>query len=72
MLRAIIGYILGFISGVLLLASFTTPSSETRMTMIVFSILLFIANIVFAHLHHKKMRDKYYSRLKNGAKSWSF
>jgi hypothetical protein len=35
-----------------------------------FSIITFVAAVVFAHRHHIKMRNKYYDRLKNGVSEW--
>ena len=69
MLRAIIGYILGFLSGALVIVAITaTPS--TIFFAVTFSIITFVAAAVFAHRHHIKMRNRYYDSLKKGANKW--
>ena len=69
MLRAIIGYVLGFLSGALVIVAITaTPSAI--FSAVTFSTVTFAAAVVFAHRHHVKMRNKYYDNLKKGANKW--
>ena len=70
MLRAIIGYILGFLSGALVMIAILTAKPDTVLFTVAFSIITFIAVVIFAHRHHIKMRNKYYNKLKNGASKW--
>ena len=67
MLRAAIGYVLGFLSGLLAAAAFAFP--DTRPTVIAFAALTFAGSVVFAHVHHVRMKNKYYNKLK-GAERW--
>ena len=64
MLRAIIGYILGFLSGALVIVAISTAKPDILFFTVIFSIITFVAAVVFAHRHHIKMRNKYYDRLK--------
>ena len=70
MLRAIIGYILGFLSGALVMIAILAAKSDIIFFTITFSIITFIAVVIFAHRYHIKMRNKYYNKLKNGASKW--
>lgn len=70
MLRAIIGYILGFLSGALVMIAILAAKPDTVFFAVAFSIITFIAVAIFAHRHHIKMRNKYYDKLKNGASKW--
>lgn len=70
MLRAIIGYILGFLSGVLVMIAILAAKPDTVFFTVTFSTITFIAVAIFAHKHHIKMRNKYYNKLKNGASKW--
>lgn len=70
MLRAIIGYILGFLSGALVIIAILSAKPVTVFFTVTFSIITFIAVAIFAHRHHIKMRNKYYNKLKNGASKW--
>lgn len=70
MLRAIIGYILGFLSGALVMIAILTAKPDIVFFTVAFSIITFIAVAIFAHRHHIKMRNKYYNKLKNGASKW--
>lgn len=70
MLRAIIGYVLGFLSGALVMIAILAAKPDTVFFTVAFSIITFIAVVIFAHRHHIKMRNKYYDRLKNGASEW--
>lgn len=70
MLRAIIGYILGFLSGALVIVAILAAKSNIIFFTVIFSIITFIAAAVFAHRHHIKMRNKYYDNLKKGANKW--
>lgn len=70
MLRAIIGYILGFLSGALVMIAILTAKPDTVFFTVTFSIITFIAVVIFAHRHHIKMRNKYYDNLKKGANKW--
>lgn len=70
MLRAIIGYVLGFLSGALVMIAILIAKPDTVFFTVIFSITTFIAVVIFAHRHHIKMRNKYYDKLKNGASKW--
>lgn len=70
MLRAIIGYILGFLSGTLVIIAILSAKPDTVFFTVAFSIITFIAVVIFAHRHHIKMRNKYYNKLKSGASKW--
>lgn len=70
MLRAIIGYILGFLSGALVIVAISTAKPDILFFTVIFNIITFIAVVIFAHRHHIKMRNKYYNKLKNGASKW--
>ena len=70
MLRAIIGYILGFLSGALVMIAILAVKPDTVFFTVTFSIITFVAAAVFAHRHHIKMRNKYYDNLKKGANKW--
>ena len=67
MLRAAIGYVLGFLSGLLAAAAFAFP--DIRPTVSVFAALTFAGSVVFAHVHHVRMKNKYYDKFK-GAERW--
>ena len=70
MLRAIIGYVLGFLSGASTMVAIITATPSAIFFAVTFSIITFIAVVIFAHRHHIKMRNKYYNKLKNGASKW--
>lgn len=70
MLRAIIGYVLGFLSGALVMIAILTAKPDTVFFTVTFSIITFVAAAVFAYRHHIKMRNKYYDNLKKGANKW--
>ena len=70
MLRAIIGYILGFLSGALVIVAILAAKSNIIFFTVIFSIIIFIAVVIFAHRHHIKMRNRYYDNLKKGADKW--
>lgn len=70
MLRAIIGYVLGFLSGASTMVAIITATPSAVFSAATFSIITFVAAIVFAHRHHIKMRNRYYDRLKNGVSEW--
>lgn len=70
MLRTIIGYILGFLSGALVMIAILAAKPDTVFFTVTFSTITFIAVAIFAHRHHIKMRNKYYNKLKNGASKW--
>ena len=70
MLRAIIGYILGFLSGALVMIAILAAKPDTVFFTVAFSIITFIAVVIFAHRHHIKMRNRYYDSLKKGANKW--
>ena len=70
MLRAIIGYILGFLSGALVMIAILTAKPDTVFFTVTFSTITFIAVAIFAHRYHIKMRNKYYNKLKSGASKW--
>lgn len=64
MLRAIIGYVLGFLSGASTMLAIIAATPSAIFSAATFSIITFVAAVVFAHRHHIKMRNKYYDRLK--------
>ena len=70
MLKAIIGYILGFLSGTLVIIAILSAKPDTVFFTVAFSIITFIAVVIFAHRYHIKMRNKYYNKLKSGASKW--
>lgn len=70
MLRAIIGYVLGFLSGASTMVAIITATPSAIFSAVTFSIITFVAAAVFAHRHHIKMRNKYYDNLKKGANKW--
>lgn len=70
MLRAIIGYVLGFLSGASTMVAIIAATPSAIFSAVTFSIITFVAAVVFAHRHHIKMRNKYYDRLKNGVSEW--
>lgn len=70
MFRAITGYVLGFLSGASTMVAIITVTPSAIFFAVTFSVITFIAAVVFAHRHHIKMRNKYYDRLKNGVKEW--
>ena len=70
MLRAIIGYVLGFLSGALVIVAISTAKPDILFFTVIFSIITFIVVVIFAHRHHIKMRNKYYNKLKSGASKW--
>lgn len=70
MLRAIIGYVLGFLSGASTMVAIITATPSAIFFTVTFSIITFVAAAVFAHRHHIKMRNKYYDNLKKGANKW--
>ena len=70
MLRAIIGYVLGFLSGASIMVAIIAATPSAIFSAVTFSIITFVAAAVFAHRHHIKMRNKYYDRLKNGVSEW--
>ena len=65
MFRATIGYILGFLSGASVMVAIITATPGAMFSTAAFSIITFIAAVVFAHRHHIRMRNKYYDKLKN-------
>ena len=70
MLRAIIGYVLGFLSGASIMVAILVAKSNIIFFTVTFSIITFIAVVIFAHRHHIKMRNRYYDSLKKGASKW--
>lgn len=70
MLRAIIGYVLGFLSGASTMVAIITATPSAIFFAVTFSIITFVAAAVFAHRHHIKMRNRYYDSLKKGASKW--
>lgn len=70
MLRAIIGYVLGFLSGALVMIAILAAKPGTIFFAVTFSIIIFVAAAVFAHRHHIKMRNRYYDNLKKGVNKW--
>ena len=70
MLRAIIGYVLGFLSGASTMVAIITVTPSTIFSAVTFSTVTFVAAAVFAHRHHIKMRNKYYDNLKKGTSKW--
>ena len=69
MLRAFVGFILGFISGMMVMVSIITPSAQIKIIALIFSIMMLLLSVTFAHLRHKRKRNEYYNRFKGG-KVW--
>lgn len=69
MLRALVGFILGFISGMAVMVSIITSSTQIRTMTLIFSVIMLLLSVTFAHLHHKRKRNEYYNRFKGG-KIW--
>lgn len=69
MLRALVGYFLGFISGMMVMISIITPSAQIKTMALIFSIMMLLLSVTFAHLRHKRKREEYYNRFKGG-KVW--
>lgn len=69
MLRALVGFILGFISGMMVMVSIITPSAQIKTMALIFSIMMLLLSVTFAHLRHKRKREEYYNRFKGG-KVW--
>ena len=70
MLRAIIGYVLGFLSGASTMVAIITATPSAIFFAVTFSIITFVTAVVFAYRHHIKMRNKYYDNLKKGVNKW--
>ena len=69
MLQAFVGFILGFISGMMVMVSIITPSAQIKIIALIFSIMMLLLSVTFAHLRHKRKRNEYYNRFKGG-KVW--
>ena len=69
MLRALVGFILGFISGMMVMVSIITPSAQIKTMALIFSVTMLLLSVTFAHLRHKRKREEYYNRFKGG-KIW--
>jgi biotin transporter BioY len=69
MLRALVGFILGFISGMMVMVSIITPSAQIKTMALIFSVMMLLLSVTFAHLRHKHKRNEYYNRFKGG-KVW--
>ena len=69
MLRGAIGYLLGMVCCLLMVANyFKSPLTGKHgdfIVSIILSVILFIMLMIWCHKHHVKMRNKYYDRFKN-------
>jgi len=65
MFRALIGYICGFISGMLLIPAFIA-GQDSLIVAIIFAIVALVSCILIAHFYHKKKRQEYYDKIKKG------
>ena len=66
MFRALVGYIFGFISGIMVISALCSANNGNLIISIGFAILLLISSILIAYFHHKKKRQDYYNKIKNG------
>lgn len=66
MLRALIGWIFGFISGFLVFSGFITGDTFTAYVSIAMSAITLIGCIVFSKRHHDRKKKEYYDRIKGG------
>lgn len=71
MFRALIGYICGFISGMFLIPAFIS-GEDSLIVAIIFAIIALVSCILIAHFHHKKKRQEYYDKIKNGRENKYF
>ena len=69
MLRALVGFVLGFISGMMVMVSIIASSAQVRAMTLIFSVIIFLLSVTFEHLHHKRKRNEYYNKFKGG-KIW--
>jgi len=69
MLRALVGFVLGFISGMMVMVSIIASSAQVRAMTLIFSVIMLLLSVTFAHLHHKRKRNEYYNKFKGG-KIW--
>lgn len=67
MLRALIGWVLGFVCGVITIAS-VGSGKDVRSVAVFVIVASLIFCLTFAHKHHLKKRKEYYDKL---TKSWS-
>ncbi len=65
MFRAFIGYICGLISGMLLISAFIA-GQDSLIVAIILAVVALVSCILIAHFHHKKKRQEYYDKIKNG------
>jgi len=65
MFRAFIGYICGLISGMLLISAFIA-GQDSLIVAIILAVVALVSCILIAHFHHKRKRQEYYDKIKNG------
>lgn len=65
MFRALIGYICGFISGMFLISALIS-GKDSLIIAIMLAIVALVSCILIAHFHHKRKRQEYYDKIKNG------
>ena len=68
MLRALIGWVLGFVCGVIAIPAFAGPEKDVFWVAVVAIVASLAFCLTFAHKHHLKKRKEYYDKL---TKSWS-
>lgn len=65
MFRAFIGYICGFISGMFLISALIS-GKDSLIVAIMLAIVALVSCVLIAHFHHKRKRQEYYDKIKNG------
>lgn len=60
MLRFLIGYILGTLSGFMSFAAFVNTDYSSRIFFVAVWIIVLILGLVWSHKHHVKKRDYYF------------
>lgn len=68
MLRALIGWVLGFVCGGITITAYASSEKEVFLVAATVIAVSLISCLTFAHKHHLKKRKEYYDKL---TKSWS-
>lgn len=63
MLRALVGYLAGFISCLFIMGAVFRGGITDIAICIIYAIVLLICCLVFAYKHHKKKQQEYYKKL---------
>lgn len=63
MLRALVGYLAGFISCLFIMGALVGDNPAYIAICIVYAVVLLICCLVFAYKHHKKKQQEYYKKL---------